>query len=151
MKQLLYYPTFDEIIAIERAARRAQAAEMVRLATIAASKLKALTRSFAAALSRSLDRPPAPVTRSGSRDVGARATLSSIMEELGASLPAELRVRFGEELATAARVAPVIDFGLAAWDFSGRALARVFQGAARGLRAGAWSLDVAARRLTPVH
>jgi hypothetical protein len=70
------------------------------------------------------------MTPSGSRDVGARATLSSIMEDLGTSLPAELRVRYAEEWATARRIAPVIDFGLAAWDFSVRALARVFQVAA---------------------
>lgn len=151
MKQLHYYPTHDEILAIERAARRARAAEMVRLATLAASKLKALTRQLAAALSRALDRPPALAARSGSSDVGACATLASIIEELGASLPADFRVRYAGELAAAARVAPAIDLGLAAWDFTVRALARVFQGAASGLRAGARSFDMAARRLTPMH
>jgi hypothetical protein len=151
MRQLRFYLTPDEILAIEGAARQAQAAEMLRLATLAASTLKALTHQFAAAFARALDPLPAPVARSSSGDVGARATLASIMEELGASLPAELRARYAEELSAAARVAPLIDFGLAAWNFSVRALARVFQGAAWGLRAGARSLDVTARRLTPMH
>ena len=151
MRQLRFYPTPDEILAIEGAARQAQAAEMLRLATLAASKLKALTRDFTAALARPLDQIPAPAARSSSDDIGARATLASIIDELGASLPAEFRARYAEELAAAARVAPLIDFGFAAWDFSVRALARVFQGAAWGLRAGALSLDVTARVLRPMH
>lgn len=151
MRQLRFYPTPDEILAIEGAARQAQAAEMLRLATLAASKLKALTHQFTAALARALNQLPAPAPRSSSGDVGARATLASIIEELGASLPAEFRARYAEELAATARVAPLIDFGFATWDFSVRALARVFQVAARGLRAGAQSLDVTAQHLTPPH
>jgi len=151
MKQILSCPTYGEILTIERAARRAQAAEMVRLATLAAGKLKALTREFAAALSRAFEQSPAKATRSGSGKSGVPTTLVSIMEELGASLPDELRTRYAEELATAARVAPAIDLGFAAWDLTVRVLAWAFQGVARGLRAGAWCLDVAARRLMPLH
>jgi hypothetical protein len=151
MKHILYYPTYGEILTIERAARRAQAVEMIRLAALAASKLKALSRQFAVALSRAFDQPAAPATRSRHGNSGAPATLVSIMEELGASLPDELRTRYAEELATAARVAPAIDFGLAAWDFTVRVLAGAFQGIAQSLRAGAWCLDAVARRLMPLH
>jgi hypothetical protein len=146
MKQLRPYPTPEEIIAFKRAARRAQAEEMIRLATLAASKLKTRTRQFAAALTRAIDQPRAPASGSSSRNPGARATLASIMEELAATLPAELKAHYTEELAAAARFAPMIDFGLAAWDFAVRALAQVFRGAALGLRVGAWSLDMAAQR-----
>jgi hypothetical protein len=151
MKQILYYPTYGEILTIERAARRAQAVEMVRLAALAASKLKALSRRLGTVLSRTLALPPVPTARGGPGRVGVRAKRASIIEELGASLPAELRVRYAGELAAAARVEPLIDLGLGAWDFTVRALARVFEGVARGLHAGARSLDVAARRLTPTQ
>jgi len=150
MIELRDYPAYDQILAIEHAARRAQAEEIRRLAILGASRLTALTRQFAAALARALDQTPVPAT-GGSSGKSEPTTLASIMAELGASLPDELRTRYAEELATATRVAPAIDFGLAAWDFTVRAVAGLFQVFAYGLRAGAWGLDSVARRLMPLH
>ena len=149
MKQILCYPTYGEILAIERAARHAQAVEMVRLAALAASKLKAITHRCATALSRSLN--PASGTGDGNRHAEAPVTLASILEELAASLPEEMRKRHSQELLTAARVAPVIDLGIAAWEFLARIVAGMIHGTAQSLRAGAWCLDAAARRLLPLH
>lgn len=146
-----YFPTHEEIRVLERAARRAQSEEIFRLAALAASRVKALAGGFAAALSRALEQPPAPTTGGGSGNSGAPATLLSILEELAASLPDEMRTRYAEELLTAARVAPVIDLGFAMWDFTVRTVAGIIHGIAQGLRAGAWCLDVAARRLMPLH
>jgi len=145
------FPTYEEIQAFERAARRAQAEEMYRLVALAAGKLKALAGKFLAALSGAPDKPAAVATGGGLRDSDARPALLSILEDLAASLPAELRTRYAEELLTAARVAPVIDLGFAMWDVTVRTVAGTIRGIAQGLRAGAWCLDVAARRLMPLH
>jgi len=149
MIELRTYPRYDEILAMEQAARAARAAEMGRVAALAASKLKAITHRCAAALSRSLN--PTPGTGDGNRHAEAPATLASILEELAASLPEEMRMRHSQELLTAARVAPVIDLGIAAWEFLARFVAGMIHGTAQSLRAGAWCLDAAARRLLPVH
>lgn len=151
MRQLRDYPTYDEILAIEHAARRAQAAEVGRLAILAASELKARTLQIAAVLWRAFEQATAPATRSAYGGSDVPATFASIIEELGASLPGEVRARYAEDLATATRVAEAIDFGVAAWDFTAGVLAQVFQGMARSLRAGAWFLDTAARRLMLPH
>jgi hypothetical protein len=52
---------------------------------------------------------------------------------------------------TATRVAPAIDLGIATWEFTVRVLAGAIRGIAQVLRAGAWGLDAAARRLMPHH
>jgi hypothetical protein len=151
MMKVRDFPTHEEIRALELAARRAQSDEIYRLAALAVSRLKALAGQLAATLSGTLDQPPAVATGRGSGHSGARATLLSIMEELAASLPDDLRSRYAEELMTAARVAPLIDFGFAMWDFTVRTLAGIIHGIAHGLRVGAWCLDVAARRLMPFN
>jgi len=151
MVQLRDFPTQEEIRAFELAARRAQSEEIYRLAALAAARLKALAGKFAAPSLRALDQPPAPATGRGPGHSSASGTLLSIMEELAASLPDDLRTRYSEELMTAARVAPLIDLGFAMWEFTVRALAGVIRGIAQGLRAGARCLDFAARRLMPLH
>jgi hypothetical protein len=150
MMQQRCFPTYEEIRALEAAARRAQSEEIFRVAALAAGKLKALAGTFLAALSGAPDKPAAVATGGGLRDSDARPTLLSILEDLAASLPDELRARYAEELLTAARVAPVIDLGFATWDFTVRTVAGIIHGIAQGLRAGAWCLDVAARRIMPL-
>jgi hypothetical protein len=145
------FPTYEEIQAFERAARRAQAEEMYRLATLAADRLKSLAAKFSAALSDGLDQTPSPATTGGPGDSGAPVTLLSILEDLAASLPENLRARYEAELMTATRVAPAIDLGIATWEFTVRVLAGAIRGIAQVLRAGAWGLDAAARRLMPHH
>jgi len=147
MLQLRDFPTYHEILAIEHAARRAQAAEVSRLIALAFGKLVALTRKMAGALSSAFD---LPVTGGSSGSSGSSTTLTSIMEELGASLPDEVRTRYAEELATAIRVAPVLDMGFATWESAVHVLAQTFRGIAQALRATARGLDVAARRLMPM-
>ncbi len=147
MLQLRDFPTYDEILAIEHAARRAQAVEVSRLVALAFGKLVALTRKMAGALSSAFD---LPVTGGSPGGSGSSTTLTSIMKELGASLPDEVRIRYSEELATAIRVAPVLDIAFAAWESVVRVLAQAFRGIAQALRATARGLDVAARRLMPL-
>ena len=144
------FPTYEEIQDFERAARRAQAEEMYRLATLAAGSLKSLAAKFAGALSAAFDQTPSPATTGGPGDSSARTTLLSILEDLADSLPANLRARHEAELMTAMRVAPAIDLGIASWEFTVRVLAGAIRGIAQVLRAGAWGLDVAARRLMPL-
>lgn len=151
MMKLRAYPTYDEILAIEHAARRAQAEEIGRLAVLGASRLKALALQFAGVVSSALDQSPALATRRGSGNSQRRTALASVMEELCASLPPQVRVLYAEDLAVATRVAGAIDFCIAIWDFTVGILAGVFHGLAGGLRAGAWCFEVAARRLTPLH
>ena len=144
MMQLRDFPTYGEMFAIEHAARRAQAAEVSRLIALGFRKLITLARKAAGILSGALHQP---TTGGRSGNSVASPTLSSIMRELGESLPEDVRARYGEELATAIRVAPVLDLGFAAWEFTVRVLAQGFRSVAQGLRAGAWCLDAAARRL----
>ena len=150
MTETRFYPDYGEMLQIERAARYHRAAEMGRLVVLAAGKLKALARRSAAALSRSLDPAPAPKTGGGGEHSSSSATLASIMEELVASLPDELRTRYSQELMTAARIAPAIDLGIETWEFIVRIAAGTIHGIAQGLRGSAWCLDVAARRLMPL-
>jgi len=144
MMEVRDFPTYGEMFAIEHAARRAQAAELSRLIGLGFRKLIALARKTANVLSNALE---LPATGGGSGSPGASTTLTSIMEELYESLPDDVRLRYAEELATAVRVAPVLDLGFAAWEFTARFLARFFRGIAQTLRASARGLDIAARRL----
>jgi len=59
------YLTFDEIHAIEMAARRAQFKEMLRLAGVAAKGVKGLIVRAAAAIAKVVRRRPATVARHG--------------------------------------------------------------------------------------
>lgn len=147
MMEVRDFPTYGEMFAIEHAARRAQAAEVSRLLALALRKLIALARKAAGALLNAFDRP---ATGGGSGNTEAPTTLTSIMEELYESLPDDVRLRYAEELATAVRVAPVLDLGFAAWEFAARVLAQLFRSVAQALRTSARGLDMAARRLMPL-
>lgn len=151
MMQVRQFPTYDEIQGLERAARRAQAEEIHRLAALGVEGVKTRTAKFAATFLRALREPPAPATGRGSGNANASGTLLSVLENLAASLPENLRARYEAELMTAIRVAPAIDIGIATCEFTVRLLAGAIHVIAQGLRAGAWCLDVAARRLVPLH
>ena len=151
MTQIRHYPTYEEIQSLEHAARRAQAEEMYRLATLAARGLKLLAVKLAASLAHALDQAPSIERTGGSGDSNSPGTLLSILEGLAASLPENLRARHEAELMTAMRVAPAIDLGIATWEFTVRMIAAAIHGIAQVLRAGAWGLDAAARRLMPLH
>ena len=147
MIELRVYPNYDEILLIEQTARRERAAEMGRLAALAASKFESVVRRNVAALSQGNDRKPRLQT-GGVRDTRA---LASILDDLYASLPDEFRARYSQELMTAARVAPAIDLTMETLGLAVRFVAGAFHGLAQGLRAGAWCLDVAAKRLMPLN
>ena len=147
MIELRVYPNYDEILRIEQTARSERAAEMSRIAALAASRLKSLAQRCVGALSQRFDQQP----RMATGGIGNATTLSTILEELYASLPAEVRTRHSQELLTAARVAPAIDFAMETSGFAVRIVAAAFHGIAHGLRAGAWCLDLAARRLMPLR
>jgi len=151
MKQRRYYATHSEVLALEQAARRAQAVELWRLLTLAGRELKLLAVRGATGRSETPGEPSAPVHRRQLNEPRKHDMRRSIIEELADSLPVEMRARYAGDIAAAARVEPLIDFGLAAWDFTVRVLAHAFEGAARGLRAAARSLDFVARRLAPAH
>ena len=147
MTEFRVYPNYDEILRIEQAARRERAAEMGRVAVLAAGRLQSLARRCLGALSQQSGQQPRMAT-GGPDDAN---TLSSILEALYASLPAELRERHSQELLTAARIAPAIDFAMETVGIAVRIVGAAFHGIAQGLRAGAWCLDVAARRLMPLQ
>ena len=147
MTDARFYPDYGEMLRIEEAARHERAAEMGRLAALAAGKLKALMQPSIAALSRGYEPRPRSIT-SGERKT---ETLGAILDDLYASLPEEFRARYSQELITAARVAPVIDLGIDAAELLVRVVAGTIHGIAQSLRAGAWCLDAAARRLMPLH
>lgn len=151
MKQRRHYATQSEILAIEQAARRAQAAELRRLLALGARKLNESVMRSAKTLSDVFAQPRAAASPRGFQGDRRGAALASVIEELALSLPPEVRERYADDLAAAARIEPLITGGLAAWNITMRALAHGFWGAARGLRAAACSLDFAARRLKPTH
>lgn len=151
MKQSRHYPTQSEILAIEQAARRAQAAELRRLLALGARKFNESVMRSAKALSDLFAQPRAAAGSRGAEDDRRSAVPGTIIEELARSLPPEVRERYADDLAAAARIEPLITGALAVWNIMMRALAHGFQGVARSLRAAACSLDFAARRLTPTH
>ena len=63
MTELRRFPTPEEVLAIEQAARRARAKEIRRLTSIAVRKLKVLIVHGAAALARKPRRTPSPARR----------------------------------------------------------------------------------------
>jgi len=147
MTVLRVYPNYDELLLIEQTARRERAAEMGRLAALAASKVQALMRQSLVALSHG----NADKSRSQTGGERGTRTLAAILDDLYAALPDEFRARYSQELMTAARVAPAIDLTTETLGLAVRLAARTFHGLAQGLRAGAWCLDVAARRLMPFN
>ena len=147
MTDTRFYPDYGEMLRIEQAARRERAAEMGRLSALAAGKLKALIQRSVAATSRGYEPRPRSTT-GGQRNT---ETLGAILDDLYASLPEELRARCSQELITAARIAPVIALGIELLEFVVRVVAGTIHGIAQSLRAGAWCLDAAARRLMPLR
>jgi hypothetical protein len=63
MTERFRFPTHDEVLAMEQAARRARALELSRLLCAAARRLKALIAHGAAALARKARRADAPARR----------------------------------------------------------------------------------------
>lgn len=145
MTYIRKYPTHDEVLAIELAARRAQAAELERLSIVAVRKAGAFAIGAVKVAGRALTRS---AQDTASRAPAARAT---DIAEFSASLPEDLRRRYASELAAAERVEPLINFGLAAWNFGVGTIARGIQAAARGLHAAARSLEGVACRMAPAQ
>jgi len=141
--EYLRFPSPAEMLALERAARRAQAKAIARLFAAAGRQLKEMIMKVPRT-------DPAP--REGSRFPTKRKTMTtSFWKDALASLPPSVQRRYAASFEAAERYEALLDLGVEAWDSAKHALARICQAAARAMRATARILEGAAHRLLPMH
>jgi hypothetical protein len=139
----LRFPTPEEMLAIERAARLARAQAIAGL--LAAAGRQLMIRR-ADALPR--DSSQFPTER---KTMTTSTTTPSFWKDALASLPLSVQRRYAASFEAAERFENLLDTGIAAWGSARRALARICQTTAHAMRGTARILDSAARRLFPVH
>jgi hypothetical protein len=133
------YPTPEEMLALDRAARRARAEAIASLFTAAGRQLKELIR-------RGADAP-----RTSSQLPTERKTMTTLFwrNALASLAPSEQR-RYASTFEAAERFEILLDLSIEAWGFAKDALARICQVAAQAMRGTARILERAAHRLLPV-
>jgi hypothetical protein len=133
------YPTPEEMLALERAARRARAEAIASLFAAAGRHLKELIR-------RGADAP-----RTSSQLPTERKTMTTLFwRNALASLPPGAQRRYASTFEAAERFEILLDLSIEAWGFAKDALARICQVAAQAMRGTARILERAAHRLLPV-
>jgi len=149
--EYLRYPSPGEVLAIERAARRAQAEAIARLLAAAARHLKEMIVGGATV-------PVGEVRRTGaaphdkSQFPAKRKTMTtSFWKDALASLPPAVQRRYAASFEAAERYEALLDLGVEAWDSGRRALGKICQATARAMRGTARILEDAAHRLLPMH
>jgi hypothetical protein len=143
------FPTPEELLAIERAARLARARGIARPMVAAGRQLKELMRrADAAPRTESQFSTQFPTER---KTMTASSLTTSFWKDALASLPPIAQRRYATAFEAAERFETLLDTGIAAWGSARRALARTFQTTAHAMRRTARILDSAARRLFPVH
>jgi len=141
--EYLRFPTPEEMLALERAARRARAEAIGRLFAAAARPLKEMIMKVPRT-------DPAP--REGSRFPTKRKTMTtSFWKDALASLPPSVQRRYAASFEAAEHFEALLDLGVEAWGFAKHALAKICQAAARTMRGTARILEGAAHRLLPMH
>jgi hypothetical protein len=136
----LRFPAPEEMLAIERAVRRARAQAIARLFAAAGRQLKELIRRTHAA------------PRNSSQFPTKRKTMTTLFwHNALASLPPSVRPRYAASFEAAERFDALLDLGIEAWGSAKHLLAKICQAAAHAMRVTARILDGAARRLLPVH
>jgi hypothetical protein len=138
------YPTPEEMLALDRAARRARAEAIASLFTAAGRHLKELIRRSAAA---PRTRSQFPTKR---KTMTTTSMTTSFWKDALASLPPGAQRRYASTFEAAERFEILLDLSIEAWGFARDALAKICQAAAHAMRGTAQILDRAAHRLLPV-
>jgi hypothetical protein len=146
------FPTPQEMLAIERAARRARAQAATRLLAAAGRELKERIVRAATALAGKVRRTEAaPPYNSQPVSTRRNSMTTSFWKDALASLPPSVQRRYAANFEAAERFEVLLDLGIEAWGSAKHALARICQGAARAMRTTARILDGAAHRLLPAQ
>jgi hypothetical protein len=138
----LRFPTPEEMLAIERAARLARAQAIARLL---------------AATGRHLIRRADTLPRDSSQFPTERKTMTTstmttlFWKDALASLPSSVQRRYAASFEAAESFENLLDQGIQAWGSAKRGLAQICRVTARAMRGTARILDSAARRLPPAH
>src|SRR5256885_13422193 len=137
--EYLRFPTPEEMLALERAARRARAEAIGRLFAAAARPLKEMIMKVPRT-------DPAP--REGSRFPTKRKTMTtSFWKDALASLPPSVHRGYAADFEAAERFEWLPDLGVEAGGFARHPLAKICQAGAHPMRGRAGVLDGAAHRL----
>ncbi len=133
------YPTPEEMLALDRAARRARAEAIASLFAAAGRQLKELIR-------RGADAP-----RSRSQLPTERKTMTTLFwRNALASLPPSVQHRYATAFEGAERFEAMLDLGIEVWGFAKDAIAKTCEVAARAMRGTARTLDRAEHRAESV-
>lgn len=144
-----HYPTFQEIDALVRAARRERAEYIARLFGDAIRGIaRLITRGAPAGTAVRARRQALPSDIPTAKE---HPVAGSFWRKAAASLPPHVQQRYASLFEAAEEYEPVIDFIVTARGRAHRALAQGCRGLADALRNAARALDVAARRLTPTR
>ena len=132
------YPTPEEMLALDRAARRARAEAIASLFAAAWRQLKELIR-------RDADAP-----RTSSQLPTERKTMTTLFwRNALASLPPSVQRRYATTFEAAERFEALLDMAIEVWCFAKDALAGTGRVAARAMRGTARTLDHAAHGTLP--
>jgi len=149
--EYLRFPTPAEMLAIERAARQAQAEAIARLLAAAGRRLKKMIVGGAAVLANEVRRTAA-TPRDRSEFPIKRKTMTTLFwKNALASLPPSVQRRYAASFQAAERFEALLDLGIEAWGSARHTLAKICQAAARAMRGTARLLEGAAHRLLPMH
>ncbi|HYS50397.1 MAG TPA: hypothetical protein VEM33_00790 [Burkholderiales bacterium] len=141
--EYLRFPSPGEVLAIERAARRARAKAIGRLFAVAGRQLKEMIMKVPRT-------DPAP--HEGSRFPTKRKTMTtSFWKDALASLPPSVQVRYAASFEAAEHFDALLDLGSEAWGSAKQGLAKICQASARAMRRTARILEGAAHRLLPTR
>jgi hypothetical protein len=147
----LRFPSPADVLAIERAARRARAEAIGRLFAAAGRQLKKMIAGGATVPADKVLRAGA-APREGSQFPTERKTMiTSFWKDALASLPPSVQRRYAASFEAAERFEALLEQSIEAWGSAKRALGKICQAAARAMRGTARILEDAAHRLLPMH
>lgn len=145
------FPTPEELLAIERAARRARAQAIARLLAAAWRQLKELIVRGAAALAGEVRRANAAPRYHSQFPTRRKTMTTSFWKDALASLPPEVQRRYAANFEAAERFEALLDLGIEASGSARHALAKICKATAHAMRETARILEDAAHRLLPAH
>jgi hypothetical protein len=133
------YPTPEEMLALDQAARRARAEAIASVFAAAGRQLKELIRAGAAA------------PRARAQIPTERKTMSTLFwRNALASLPPSVQRRYASTFEAAERFEAMLDLGIEVWCFAKDAFAKTCEAAAHAMRGTARTLDRAEHRAESV-
>jgi hypothetical protein len=124
------FPTPEEMLALDRAARRARADAIASVFAAAGRQLKELIRRGATA------------PRTSSQLPTERNTMTTLFwRNALASLPPSVQRRYATTFEAAERFEAMLDLGIEVWGFAKDAIAKTYEVAAHAMRGTARTLD----------